>query len=172
MSVRSPGGEDPLEKEMATHSSILAWRIPWTEGSVLEAEEDFCWGKPHLPIMAMHVLHPSQFGLTEACLCLYSASFLSSIYSSCSFKINSINWSEFSASLVFKINTWWYNLKKLYNLTIVTLLQQMLFDYCCSVAKLCPTYCDPMDFSTPGFPVLYYLLELTQAHVYFWLWKR
>ena len=29
--VRSPGREDPLEKEMATHSSILAWRIPWTE---------------------------------------------------------------------------------------------------------------------------------------------
>ena len=27
----SLGGEDPLEKEMATHSSILAWRIPWTE---------------------------------------------------------------------------------------------------------------------------------------------
>ena len=29
--VRSPGGEDPLEKRMATHSSILAWRIPRTE---------------------------------------------------------------------------------------------------------------------------------------------
>ena len=29
--VRSPGQEDPLEKGMATHSSILAWRIPWTE---------------------------------------------------------------------------------------------------------------------------------------------
>ena len=28
---RSLGQEDPLEKEMATHSSILAWRIPWTE---------------------------------------------------------------------------------------------------------------------------------------------
>ena len=26
------GQEDPLEKEIATHSSILAWRIPWTEG--------------------------------------------------------------------------------------------------------------------------------------------
>jgi len=25
------GGEDPLEKEIATHSNILAWRIPWTE---------------------------------------------------------------------------------------------------------------------------------------------
>ena len=29
--VRSLGGEDPLEEEMATHSSILAWKIPWTE---------------------------------------------------------------------------------------------------------------------------------------------
>ena len=29
--VQSLGGEDPLEKEMATHSSILAWKIPWTE---------------------------------------------------------------------------------------------------------------------------------------------
>ena len=29
--VRSLGGEDPLEKEMATHSSTLAWRIPWRE---------------------------------------------------------------------------------------------------------------------------------------------
>ena len=31
MQVRSLGGEDPLEEEMATHSSILAWKIPWTE---------------------------------------------------------------------------------------------------------------------------------------------
>ena len=29
--VRSLGQEDPLEKEMATHSSTLAWKIPWTE---------------------------------------------------------------------------------------------------------------------------------------------
>ena len=31
--VQSLGGEDPLEKEMATHSSMLAWKIPWTEES-------------------------------------------------------------------------------------------------------------------------------------------
>ena len=31
MQVPSLGWEDPLEKEMATHSSILAWKIPWTE---------------------------------------------------------------------------------------------------------------------------------------------
>ena len=29
--VQSLGREDPMEKKMATHSSILAWRIPWTE---------------------------------------------------------------------------------------------------------------------------------------------
>ena len=29
--IESPGREDPLEEEEATHSSILAWKIPWTE---------------------------------------------------------------------------------------------------------------------------------------------
>ena len=32
--VWSLGQEDPLEKEIATHSNILAWKIPWTEGCV------------------------------------------------------------------------------------------------------------------------------------------
>ena len=40
MWVRSLGGEDPLEKEMATHSSFLAWKIPWTE----ELEGCSPWG--------------------------------------------------------------------------------------------------------------------------------
>ena len=31
MGIQSLGWEDPLEKEMVTHSSILAWKIPWTE---------------------------------------------------------------------------------------------------------------------------------------------
>ena len=31
MWVQSPGWQDPLEEKMATHSSILAWKIPWTE---------------------------------------------------------------------------------------------------------------------------------------------
>ena len=37
---------------------------------------------------------------------------------------------------------------------------------CCSVAKSCPAPCDPTDCSTPGFPVLHYLSELAQTHVY------
>ena len=36
---------------------------------------------------------------------------------------------------------------------------------CCSVAKPCPTLCDPMNCSIPGFPVLKYLLEFVQTHV-------
>ena len=42
MQVRSLGREDPLEKEMATHSKVLAWRIPWTEecGGLQSEESD------------------------------------------------------------------------------------------------------------------------------------
>ena len=38
--------------------------------------------------------------------------------------------------------------------------------YCCSVAKLCLILCDPMNCSTPGFFVLYYLPEFAQTHVW------
>ena len=37
---------------------------------------------------------------------------------------------------------------------------------CCSVAKSCLTLCDPMDCSTPGFPVPHYLLKFAQTHVH------
>ena len=39
-------------------------------------------------------------------------------------------------------------------------------DCCCSVAQSCPTLCDPMDCSTPGFPVHHHRLELAQTHVH------
>ena len=37
---------------------------------------------------------------------------------------------------------------------------------CCSVTQLCLTICDPMVYSTPGFPVLHYLTEFAQTHVH------
>ena len=37
---------------------------------------------------------------------------------------------------------------------------------CCSVAQSCLILCDPMDCSTPGFPVLHHLLELAQIHIH------
>ena len=42
--IRSLGGKDPLEKEMATHSSILAWKIPWTKEP---GELHSPWGRNH-----------------------------------------------------------------------------------------------------------------------------
>ena len=38
--------------------------------------------------------------------------------------------------------------------------------HCCSVTRLCPAPCDPMDYSTPGFPVFHYLLEFAQINVH------
>ena len=40
--VQSLGGEDPLEEGMASHSSILAWRIPWTEDP---GGQQFMWSQ-------------------------------------------------------------------------------------------------------------------------------
>ena len=37
---------------------------------------------------------------------------------------------------------------------------------CCSVTQSCPTLCDPIDCSTPGFPVLHHFLEFAQVHVH------
>ena len=38
--------------------------------------------------------------------------------------------------------------------------------HCCSIDMLCPTLCNPMDYSMPGFPVLHYLPEFAQLHVH------
>ena len=43
---------------------------------------------------------------------------------------------------------------------------ETLQGFCCSVTLSCPTLCDPMDYSAPGFPVLHHLLELAQTHVH------
>ena len=54
------------------------------------------------------------------------------------------------------------------NLLFCEIIYMLFYTYlhsCCSVAESCPTLCDPMDCSTPGFPVLLYLPEFAQANV-------
>ena len=58
--VRSLGQEDPLEKEMATHSSILAWKIPWTEES-----GGFPFPTPDLPNSGSHQNYPKEKEMQE-----------------------------------------------------------------------------------------------------------
>ena len=54
--VRPLGWEDPLEKEMATHSSTLAWKIPWTE----EPGSYSPWGHKELDTTERLHLNPSM----------------------------------------------------------------------------------------------------------------
>ena len=56
-------------------------------------------------------------------------------------------------------------LKRLSSSSSLSILLLVPHPCCCSSPKLCPTLCDPMDCSTPGFPVPHYLLEFAQAHV-------
>ena len=79
--VRSPG-EDPQEKGMATHSSILAWRIPWTEepgglqsmGSLSWTQLSDCLGKRvRLPVQEMAVRSLGQEDPLEEAMAAYSS---------------------------------------------------------------------------------------------------
>jgi len=57
--VRSLDGEDPLEEGMATHSSILAWRIPWTEEPGERQVHGVAKSQALLKRPSMHALHNS-----------------------------------------------------------------------------------------------------------------
>ena len=57
--VQSLVWEDPVEKEMATHSSILAWEVPWTEDPVhgVTKETDMTWRLNNANIQFWNVSH-------------------------------------------------------------------------------------------------------------------
>ena len=52
--VQSLGGEDPLEKEMATHSSILAWKILWNRGAWWATVHGVTKNRTQLKRLSMH----------------------------------------------------------------------------------------------------------------------
>ena len=66
MQVRPLSQEDPLEEEMATHSSILAWKIPWTEepgrlqsmgSKELDTTDHVCTHKLNIPLIFFKAYH-------------------------------------------------------------------------------------------------------------------
>ena len=65
---------------------------------------------------------------------------------------------------VFPTSTMWSSLSLQSRVIVLALFPLLHF---CSVAQSCPTLCNPMDCSTPGFPVLHHLAEFAQAHVHF-----
>ena len=79
---------------------------------------------------------------------------------------------NFLLVVFWKINLNWNGLKifffvhSFYCDVFMLLITSAIISCYCSVAKLCPTLCDPVYCSMPGLPVLHYLLEFTQTHVH------
>ena len=68
--VQSLGGEDFLEKEMATHSSTLAWKIPWTK----QPGRYSPWGcKESDTTELLHLLTYLKFSITILCVVLFKS---------------------------------------------------------------------------------------------------
>ena len=91
--------------------------------------------------------------------------------SSCAWKVEreSKSWWSPSVTVMFcHHNPLWDGEDKYYHSDIterIARLKEKTVN-CWSVAKSCPTLCDPMDCNTPGFPVLHHLLEFAQTHVH------
>ena len=122
---------------MAIHSSILAWKIPWTEEpgrlqSMGSQRQDWA---------------TENTFLRNVILAILSSSFLMKQFKLLWYILHAIK---------FK-----------YNLYPVKLLLKNTFTHqFSSVAQSCLTLCDPMDCSMPGLPVHHQLLEFIQTHVH------
>ena len=150
MLIPSLGQEGPLEEEMATHCSILAWEIPWTEkpGGLQSMElqnvtQDLATKPPqqedsYRELSSLfdgdstcpHIIHPSHGFL--ALTCLYSKFWIPS--------------SALCPQLIHQAFLWIWVYGTPPSL-ILNLKVKVL------VAQLCPTLCGPMDCSPPGFSV-------------------
>ena len=126
-----------LENEMATHSSVLAWRIPGTEEPV------------GLPSMGSHrVRHQLTQRQQQHVYFIHS-----SVY-------NSVSISQ-------SIPPYFSNLNFFFKMDYASWIAGSQFPVqFSSVAQLCPTFCDSMDCNRPGFPVHHQLSEFTRTHVH------
>ena len=146
--VQSLGQEDPLEKEMATHSSILAWRIPWMEepGGLQS-------------MGSQRVRHDWATSLS------LSLSTWTEGYTQEWIHVDKVKWGDWNHERKTLNSLFWFcldwDLKNLHAKIV-----QCGWGVCCSVAKSCITLCDPMNYSTPGSPVLLHLPEFAQIHVH------
>ena len=153
----SLGQEDPLEKGMAIHSSFLTWEIPWTEEpgglqSMGSQRAGHTWVTERTEDLALR--WPALLEETMA-----GGAGLAS-WDSRSWKqarSGSLEW----ARGVIKTKP----VQLCWGLGLLSLQLVPLETQFSSVAPSCLTLCDPMDPSTPGFPVHYQLLEFTQTHV-------
>ena len=146
--VWSLGGENPLEEEMATHASILTWRISRTEEPgglqfIGSQKVGHNWSD------SMHALVAQKLRI---CLQCRRPGF--------DLWVRKIFWrmATHSNILVWRI-PWTEEAGGLQSIGS----HPIQFS---SVTQSCPTLCDRMDCSTPGFPEQHQILELAQTHVH------
>ena len=162
--VRSLGRENPLEKEMANHSSTLAWKIPWRE----EPGRLQSMGSQRVG----HDWATSQF---QDSLFYRHPIVLRILF--CFFNLWSLCFSILEVSIFFFLisnSSFWFLLWiyiSLHTLPICSCMLSTLsitsLAYTSSVQSLSRVWlCDPMNCSTPGLPVHHQLPEFTQTHVH------
>ena len=181
MWVQSLGREDPLEKETATHSSILAWRIPWTEEpwrlqSIAQCQTWLKQLSTYVRVISINSLTK----LISRRLFLYFQRFYgfrNYIQVFNPFWVHFYEWYKtvtylslayiypiFPTPFIEEIHlfstqySWLLFMAKYHSI-----FSSLQFS---SVAQSCPTLWDPMDCSMPSHPVHHQLPEFTQTHVH------
>ena len=179
-SVKSLSQEDPLEKEMGTHPSTLAWKIPWSEepGTVHGVTNSQTWLSDFIFFHFLNLFQKIEEDRT------LSNSFYEMTTTTIwkpdkatknrkKIQANTLdehkcqspqqNMSKVNLTIHKKGHTLWTSL---IHSRVTRMVQHNHCDQIRSVAQLCPTLCVPMNCSTPGLPVHHQLPEFTQTHVH------
>ena len=159
--VWSLGQENPLEKGMATHSNILAWRIPWTEepGGLQST------GSQRVGHNWAINTHTHRNTKDFWVFILYPANLQNSLMSSSSSE-DFWNLLDFLCRVPCHLQSDCFTCSSPISILLyIFLLHCCGFCYCL-VIQLCLTLCDSLDCSMPGFPVHHQLRELAQTHVH------
>ena len=149
------GKEDPLEKEVATHISILAWEIPCIE------EPDGLQSKGSKRVRhdgATKQLHLFFTKWQREAWVLGTAHVRAQ-------GLLTLMWPICAYVLIRSGKLWIWEVIRIMSYRTSTFMGRVCHS-CFSVTKSYPTLCNPMNWSTPGFPVLHYLLWFAQTHVH------
>ena len=199
--AQSLGWEDPLEKGMTIHASILAWRIPWIkEPGRLQSmglqRAGHNWAAKH-STWCQEVMVPGRMkpgwggwdksvGRKDVALSTEAWTGWEKYMGTCVGRnhgsgLLSGNWQKNESIFPGSHNLTVTELGCCSSLKIITCTTVLKHCPCVqgslqsnswlqpqfsSITQSCPTLCDPMDCSMPGFPVLHYIPELAQIHVH------
>ena len=151
--VQSLAGEDPLEKEMATHPSTLAWKIPWTEKADRLQSTVHGWQRVgHDWATSLSLSCPKKsFRLHWVILFEAQSTYSLNYVNYCSPSVTLLRGRTLPFIFILLLSAQCWSVGSCYwHIRVFAIVVQSL-----SHVGLC----NPVNCSTPGFPVLHYLLE-------------